>query len=97
MTTGLSTGLPNWDRGNDVFLPNGQRLENLAEVVSVEARTADGRTLLLPVEYAGFQGEVRGVDQVTVIVPPQLNGAGRVQVTIIAGGVRSNSLIIRFN
>jgi hypothetical protein len=62
MTTGLSTGLPNWDRGNDVF-----------------------------------QGEVRGVDQVTVIVPPQLNGAGRVQVTIIAGGVRSNSLIIRFN
>jgi uncharacterized protein (TIGR03437 family) len=97
MATGISSGLTDADHSNDVFLRNGQILENLAEAVSVEARTSDGRVFQLPVEYAGRQGQLRGVDQVTIILVPELEGAGDVQLTIIAGGQRSNSLLVSIN
>jgi uncharacterized protein (TIGR03437 family) len=95
--TGLSSGLVNVDRTNDVLLGNGQVLENLAEVVSVQARTADGRVFTLPVEYAGAQGTLRGVDQVNVVLVPELAGAGSVQLTITAGGVTSSSKTVSIN
>ena len=68
-----------------------------SEVVSVAARTTDGMVFNLPVEYAGAQGQLRGIDQVNVVLVPELAGAGNVQVTIIAGGVRSNTTTISVN
>ena len=97
LATGLSSGLVNIDRTNDVWLSNGQMLENLAESVSVQARTSDGRVFSLPVEYAGVQGTLRGVDQVNVVLVPELTGAGTVQLTITAAGVTSAPKTITIN
>ena len=94
MATGLTSGLINTDTSNDVWLPNGKVLENLAEAVAVEARTADGKVFNLKVDYAGAQGQFRGVDQVNVELVPELAGAGTVQLTLVAGGTRSNTLSI---
>jgi len=92
--TGVSSALVNTDLGNDVLLANGQRLPNLAESVKVEARTSSGATVMLPVEYAGPQGVLSGLDQITVMLPPQLSGAGNVQLTVIVGSARSNQVNI---
>jgi len=94
LASGISTGLANLDQGNDLWLRDGRRLENLAESVSVEARTSAGQVFYLPVEYAGWQGDLRGLDQVTIIVLPEVAGAGPVQLTIVAGGVRSNTMTV---
>jgi uncharacterized protein (TIGR03437 family) len=72
-------------------------MDNLAELVSVQARTSDGRVFNLPVEYAGAQGTVRGIDQVNVVLVPELAHAANVQLTIIAGGISSNSKTISLN
>jgi len=92
--TGVTSALVNTDIGNDVLLANGQRLPNLAESVKVEARTSSGATVMLPVEYAGPQGMLSGLDQITVMLPPQLSGAGNVQLTVIVGSARSNPVNI---
>jgi uncharacterized protein (TIGR03437 family) len=92
--TGISSALVNTDFGNDVLLANGQMLPNLAESVKVEARTGNGTTVMLPVEYAGPQGVVSGLDQITVMLPPQLSNAGNVQLTVIIGSTRSNPVNI---
>jgi uncharacterized protein (TIGR03437 family) len=76
------------------LLANGQMLPNLAESVKVEARTGNGATVMLPVEYAGPQGVVSGLDQITVMLPPQLSNAGNVQLTVIIGSTRSNPVNI---
>ena len=47
---------------------------------------------MLPVEYAGPQGSIVGLDQINVVVVPDLAGAGSVQLTIIVGDVRSNTM-----
>ena len=94
LASGLSTGLTNTDVSNDVFLGNGQLTANYAEAVQVEARTADGRVFMLPVEFAGANGALRGLDQVTVRLTSDLAGAGDVQITVIAGGRRSNMSIV---
>jgi uncharacterized protein (TIGR03437 family) len=91
-TSGISTGISNTNPANDILLGPGQTLENLAESVSVEARTSDGRVFMLPVEYAGAQGTLAGLDQVNVVLVPELNGAGTVQLTVIVGSVRSNTM-----
>jgi uncharacterized protein (TIGR03437 family) len=64
---------------------------NFAESVAVEARLGDGRVYLLPVEFAGAQGVLPGLDQVNVRLIPELRGAGTVQLTLILGGRRSNA------
>ncbi len=92
--TGITSALVNTDLGNDVLLANGQMLPNLAESVKVEARTSSGATVMLPVEYAGPQGVLTGLDQITVMLPPQLSGAGNVQLTVIIGSTRSNAVNI---
>lgn len=94
LATGVSTGLANTDVTNDVWLSNGQMLANFAESVQVEARTSAGTTVKLPVEFAGSQGLVTGVDQVNVILPAQLAGAGSVQLTLVVGSMRSNPVTI---
>ena len=92
--TGLTSGLANADSSNDVWSPNGRWLANFAESVSVEARKSDGTVVRLQVEYAGMQGVMSGLDQVTVVLPSQLAGAGSVQLTLVAGGRRSNPVTI---
>jgi uncharacterized protein (TIGR03437 family) len=94
LATGISTGLANTNFNNDIMLANGQILPNLAESVQVEARTSGGTTIKLPVEYAGIQGVLTGLDQVNVILPAQLAGAGSVQLTLVIGSVRSDPVTI---
>jgi uncharacterized protein (TIGR03437 family) len=96
VATGVMSGLVNSDLSNDVWC-NSKLLENLAESVTVEARLSDGRVFNLPVEYAGVQGDQRGIEQVNFILIPELAGAGDVQLTVTAGGRRSNTMTITVN
>jgi uncharacterized protein (TIGR03437 family) len=88
--SGISTGAANTDTNNDVRSAGGT-IVNFAETVSVEARARDGRVFRLPVEFAGAQGRMPGLDQVNVVLLAELRGAGPVDLTIIVGGQRSNS------
>ena len=81
--TGISSGVINTNPANDIRLNDGRILENLAGSVLVEARTSDGRLFSLPVEYAGAQGVLAGLDQVVVLLTPDLQGAGQMQLTLI--------------
>lgn len=91
--TGVTGGAVNADPSNDVTTALWP-LVNFAESVAVEARTADGRVVNLAVEFAGWPGSLSGLDQLTVILPASLRGAGRVELTVISGGQRSNAAII---
>jgi uncharacterized protein (TIGR03437 family) len=97
IATGLSSGLTNWDVSNDVRLSNGQVLENLSESISVLATAADGRAFWLTVEYAGAQGQLPGIDQINVVLPSELAGAGTIQLTVVAGGHVSNTMTFSMN
>jgi uncharacterized protein (TIGR03437 family) len=46
--------------------------------------------------YAGAQPQFVGLDQVTFELPPNFAGRGRVEVVIVAGGVRSNVVELNF-
>ncbi|HWT03704.1 MAG TPA: hypothetical protein VN256_25875 [Pyrinomonadaceae bacterium] len=92
-STGTGTNVANSNLNNDPLL-GVVRILNLAESVQVEARTVGGQTLLLPVEYAGRQNTLPGLDQVVFILPAELKGAGQVELTLIAGGQRSNTATI---
>jgi uncharacterized protein (TIGR03437 family) len=93
-TTGISnSSLSNFNKSNDVIL-SGTTIPNFAESVGVQARTRDGRIFNLAVEYAGAQGLALGLDQVNVILPPELKGAGVVELTLITGNQRSNTATV---
>ncbi len=91
--TGVSANAQNTDTSNDVQVDGNTRV-NFAESVSVEARLTNGTTYMLPVEFAGSQGVLPGLDQVNVILISQLKGAGNVQLTLIVNGQRSNAPVI---
>lgn len=88
--TGVSGSAANSDTSNDVAA-GSVVIQNLAESVVVEARTQDNRVYTLPVEFAGAQGGVPGMDQINVVLVPQLQGAGTVSLTLIVNGRRSNA------
>jgi len=88
--TGISGTAANSNTSNDILI-NGLTQPNLAESVTVEARLEDGRTFNLPVEFAGVAGTLPGLDQVSVVLIPQMRGAGTVALTMIINGQRSNS------
>jgi uncharacterized protein (TIGR03437 family) len=94
--TGISGSVFNSDSSNDVTI-DGKVRANLAETITVEARLPNGQVMTLPVEFAGAQGVVPGLDQVTVILRPELKGAGIVQMTLIVGGRRSSSPTVFIN
>ena len=48
----------------------------------------------IPVTYAGVQGTVDGLDQVNLLLPNTLRGAGRVDVSISIGGQVSNVVYV---
>ncbi len=88
--TGISGSALNTDTSNDINI-GGNIRANFAESVTVEARLSNGQTFNLPVEFAGAQGVLPGLDQITVILIPELKGAGTVQLTLIVGNQRSNA------
>jgi uncharacterized protein (TIGR03437 family) len=87
--TGISTGVANTNVNNDIQFGTSV-LKNLAESVAVEARMTSGQTVLLTVEYAGAQGDCIGLDQINVVLPPELDSAGVIELTLIVGNQRSN-------
>jgi uncharacterized protein (TIGR03437 family) len=93
--TGIGAGAANLSAANDVRTATGGTIANVAESVTVEARTTDGRVYHLSVEFAGaLEGRVPGLDQVNVVLHPELRGAGLVDLTIIINGQRSNTASI---
>jgi uncharacterized protein (TIGR03437 family) len=93
MATGLKGGAVNSNAANDLRLGSAT-LVNLSESVRVEAHLRDGRTFSLPVEFAGAAGTFPGLEQVNVVLLPELQGAGDVDLTIIVGTERSNTAIV---
>ena len=91
--TGISGSVANTDPSNDITI-NGVVQPNFAESVVIEARTQNGRTLRLPVEFAGAQGIVPGLDAVTVVLTNSLKGGGTVQLTLTLNGQTSNASTI---
>jgi uncharacterized protein (TIGR03437 family) len=53
-------------------------------------------TQTLPVTYAGAQPQFPGLDQVDVLLPATLAGAGQVNVTLTVDGQISNAMGLRF-
>jgi len=47
------------------------------------------------VAYAGLQGSFIGLDQINVIIPPQLRGKGRVNLRLVVDGLTANIVQIR--
>lgn len=94
--TGISGSAVNSNTNNDVNI-GGQVRPNFAEAINVEARLGNGQVISLPVEFAGAQGTLPGLDQVTVVLTSQLKGAGTVQLTLIVGGRRSNAPTVFIN
>jgi uncharacterized protein (TIGR03437 family) len=93
--TGIGAGAPNTNPANDVRMENGGILANVAESLTVEARTRDGRVYNLPVEFAGaLEGRMLGLDQINVVLYSELRGAGLVDLTVIINGQRSNTAAI---
>jgi len=88
-SSGLSNPLLNLTTSNDVLL-GANIIPNISESLVVEARTTDHRLFLLPVEFAGPSGRGYGLDQVNVRLIPELRNAGKVELTLIAAGYRSN-------
>jgi uncharacterized protein (TIGR03437 family) len=88
--TGISGSVSNSDITNDVTF-GGKVIPNFAESVTVEALLTDGRRVTLPVEFAGPQGALPGLDQITVRLLPDMKGTGLVQMTLVLGGRRSNT------
>ena len=82
--TGITASAANSDPSNDIQFGGG-RVANLAESVAVEARTSNGQIVSLPVEFAGSQPALLGLDQANVILTPELRGAGTVEITLLIG------------
>jgi uncharacterized protein (TIGR03437 family) len=94
MATGVRGSAANSNPANDIVI-DGVREPNLSESVIVEARLGDGRVFNLPVEFAGAAGTLPGLDQISVVLLPELRGAGTIQLTIVIGGWRSNAPTIQ--
>ena len=86
--TGLSGSAFNTDTRNDATM-DGIIKPNFAESIVVEAKLRN-KVFVLPVEFAG-QGILPGIDQITVILVPELRNLGRVQLSLIVNGQRSNA------
>jgi len=60
--------------------------------VQVRAQLSSGVPISLPVEYAGPQRQFVGLDQINVVLPPDLDAVGEVLLSIKVGPVESNAL-----
>jgi uncharacterized protein (TIGR03437 family) len=62
---------------------------------STDVQVVVGSETLTPL-YAGAQPQFIGLDQVTFELPRTLAGAGKVEVTVVSGGVRGNTVELNF-
>ena len=67
---------------------------NVANAVTAQATDSLGGKHTLSVEYAGAAPDFAGLDQVNVVVPPDLDGAGFVYVQLQSGSSSSNPVSI---
>jgi len=67
---------------------------NVASSVQVEATDTLGIVRKLVVEYAGAAPNFAGLDQINVIAPTDLEGAGLVRLRIVSGTSASNTVSI---
>jgi uncharacterized protein (TIGR03437 family) len=67
---------------------------NVANAVTAQATDSLGGVHSLPVEYAGPAPDFAGLDQVNVVVPPDLEGAGLVNVQLQSGKTSSNPVSV---
>jgi trimeric autotransporter adhesin len=67
---------------------------NVATAVTAQATDSLGGVHRLPVEYAGPAPDFAGLDQVNVVVPQDLEGAGLVNVQMQSGNITSNPVSI---
>jgi trimeric autotransporter adhesin len=77
--------------GNSTLNPS---VTNVANAVTAQATDSLGGVHSLPVEYAGAAPNFAGLDQVNVVVPPDLDGAGLVNVQLQSGNTSSNPVSI---
>ena len=63
---------------------------NYSTILLALITDANGRTVPVSVEYAGPAPGLGGIDQVNVALPAELDGAGVVFFTLIAGSIKSN-------
>jgi uncharacterized protein (TIGR03437 family) len=63
---------------------------NVAAFVTAQGQDPAGNQYTFAVEYAGAAPGFFGLDQVNIVLPPQLDGAGAVSLTIAAEGTASN-------
>ncbi|HYE64713.1 MAG TPA: hypothetical protein VD966_03965, partial [Pyrinomonadaceae bacterium] len=91
--TGISSGAANTNLSNDLSTRSGV-IANLAESVVVKARTSGGVTHQLAVEFAGAQSNLAGLDQISVVLPSSLRGAGNLTLSLTIGGQSSNEVTV---
>jgi trimeric autotransporter adhesin len=77
--------------GNSTQNPS---VTNVANAMTAQATDSLGGVHTLPVEYAGAAPNFAGLDQVNVVVPPDLEGAGLVNVQLQSGNTSSNPVSI---
>ncbi len=80
--------------GNPFLDPS---LTNVAASVTAQASDKSGTMYNLPVEYAGAAPTFFGLDQVNVVLPPQLDGVTPLSLTITAGSASSNVVTVAMN
>jgi uncharacterized protein (TIGR03437 family) len=81
--------------GDVVYLAlYGTGVRNLDTLDSVAVYIGDQR---LPVQSAGAEGTVDGLDLIDVTLPAQLRGAGQVALRVVVDGLSSNVVMVNIN
>ena len=78
-------------------LTHDPTVTNVASSVFAQAADTAGNTYRLTVEYAGAAPGYYGLDQVNVVLPAEMDGAGTVTLEITADSSLSNSVTFQVN
>jgi uncharacterized protein (TIGR03437 family) len=68
-----------------------------ANLVTAQVQDTVGNRILLRVEFAGAAPGFFGLDQVNLLLPPELDGAGTVLLTLTADGRTANAVTFQMN
>jgi uncharacterized protein (TIGR03437 family) len=74
----------------------GTGLRHAAAVTAV-AQDSSGNAYTMNVEYAGAAPGFFGLDQVNVVLPPDVDGAGTVSLALSADGIYANQVTFQMN